>query len=236
MAAAVPFIAEIVVRVVVSKVASKVATKIGFSDDMANLIGVGVGMYAGGAAGNAASAAVNPTNPAPGMDLSSAMDGGMDLAINAPPPTVGGPAPAAPVSAENLSIGSAPGASEGLAIGGQGPAQSGGMLTQGLGGAGSPAAPPSNTVGTPGGSTSDRLIEGGTTVGKAGSGDDSWWGKLFSPEKTMDLAMAGLAGAGRAGIAKEQLEYPEKVAKQNAQGWAAGDPNPGGFSSINRPN
>ncbi|MDH3676041.1 MAG: hypothetical protein OES12_11150, partial [Anaerolineae bacterium] len=46
-----------------------------------------------------------------------------------------------------------------------------------------------------------------------------WWSRLFSPEKTMDLAMAGMASYGEAGMAKEDREYPEKVAQRNEAEW-----------------
>lgn len=44
--------------------------------------------------------------------------------------------------------------------------------------------------------------------------------KLFSPDKTMDLAMAGMSGYGKAGIAKESLEYQTGVEDDRAKGWS----------------
>jgi len=47
------------------------------------------------------------------------------------------------------------------------------------------------------------------------------------------LAIAGMGGMGKAGIAKETMEYDESVAKDNAKDWAAGDPGTSGFSKLN---
>lgn len=58
---------------------------------------------------------------------------------------------------------------------------------------------------------------GGTTTPAAK--EPSWWERLFSPEKTMDLLMAGIQGYGEAGMAKEDREYQEKIARQNEKGW-----------------
>ena len=56
----------------------------------------------------------------------------------------------------------------------------------------------------------------------------SWWSRLFTPEKTMDLAMAGLSGYGKAGIAKEQMEYDDKMKQKNATAWTNYRGSPGG--------
>lgn len=71
-----------------------------------------------------------------------------------------------------------------------------------------------------------------TSVNKEDSGKSDWWGKLFSPEKTMDLAMAGMGGIGKAGMAKEDREYPEKIARQNEKEWMAHDARAGGTGGM----
>ena len=96
-----------------------------------------------------------------------------------------------------------------------------GMLTQGL--------KPDLTV--PGGqSTSSQLVSSGTT-GTTDAGGKSWWEKLMGSGKTMDLAIAGMGGYAKAGIAKDDREYQERVNRENAAGWQAADPN--AISKIN---
>ncbi|MCP4471573.1 MAG: hypothetical protein GY815_12980 [Gammaproteobacteria bacterium] len=76
------------------------------------------------------------------------------------------------------------------------------------------------------------MIDAGTVGTPANPGEQSWTQRLFSPEKTMDLIMGGMQGYGQAGIAKEQMEYPEKIAEKNAKDWQAAYP---GRLSLEQP-
>lgn len=60
----------------------------------------------------------------------------------------------------------------------------------------------------------------------------NWWERLFSPEKTMDLAMAAMGGYGDARMAKEDREYPYKKGEQYADEWA--DVYGGELQSLNQ--
>lgn len=79
----------------------------------------------------------------------------------------------------------------------------------------------SPTVQTPTGDTASNIIESQGLVGRTagGSEDTNWWQRMFSPEKTMDLAIAGLQGYSEAAMAEEEREYAEKIAQQNADEW-----------------
>jgi hypothetical protein len=68
-----------------------------------------------------------------------------------------------------------------------------------------------------GDSVSKSVIQ---SQGKTAPAENDWWGKLFTPEKTMDLIMAGMQGYGQAAMAEEEREYPEKIARQNEKEWS----------------
>ena len=96
------------------------------------------------------------------------------------------------------------------------PAQQKGMLSQGV-----DRGMPDSSMVTQGPSTASKVIEQ-ETVGRTAGGSEeqtNWWKRLFSPEKTMDLAMAAMQGYGEAGMRKHELEYPEKIAEKNAAAW-----------------
>lgn len=225
-------ITEVVVAVVVSEVASGIAEKIGLSDSMANLVGIGAAGYVaharnqeephpifGGGTGEA------EAPPAAGMDLSTGIQG-------AEASQAGTTSPVAP--SDVAASGPAPNAVAGLTDpGGQGPGgtintATPGLLTQGqtpAGAANQPAPVPTTNVPTVQSSTV------GKTGGDVGN-EESYWTKLFSSERTMDMLLAGIGGAAKDKQATEDREYPEKVARANAAGWVNADPNPGGVGSL----
>jgi hypothetical protein len=109
-----------------------------------------------------------------------------------------------------------------------------GMLTQST----QVSAPDTGSLTSAGQGIDDTVIKEGT-VGRTGGGSKSfveeggtdWWGQLFTPEKTMDLAIAAMQGYSEAGMAKEDREYAEEVKKKNAADWAKDYP---GRSSVNQ--
>ena len=237
-----PAVAAVVTSVLVSKVASGVAEKLGLGEDHAGLVGLGAGIVAGGAmyegavAGEAAASArgtaaidghfaanqaapVGAKTTGTGLDLSSGMDAGLSVggnpandglslaSSNTPgvANTVGGPTSVPSIGGGDIVTSSAPPVQ----------AQSGGLLSEGIG-----AGNTSTAIGK------NNIVE------KVGA-KDSWWKKLFSPENTTQLAIAGIGGYGKAGMAKEAMEYDEDVKKDNEKDWVAADPNPSGFNSVN---
>lgn len=60
-----------------------------------------------------------------------------------------------------------------------------------------------------------------------------WWERLFTPEKTMDLAMAAMQGYNEAAMAKEEREYPQKVRDEIGRTWERGYGG-GGMLSMGR--
>jgi hypothetical protein len=90
----------------------------------------------------------------------------------------------------------------------------GGMLSQ----AGGKVAPPAPTATN----TASRTIDAATAT--TGGGEKSWFEKLFTPERTMDLVMAGMKGYSEAAMREEDREYPEKIAKRNAKAWGRAYP------------
>ena len=225
-AAIVPIIGKLIVSVVVSKVASAVAVKVGLSEDLAGLVGIGAGLYAGSLVGTQLPSSTTTTGPdAVGMDLSTGM-GNLDLSMNTPGGAPGG-MPAAPPNLESsMNIpGGAPG---GMPAAPAAP-PSGGMLSEGAPPGG--AAPGVNsTGGAPAGSTADQVIKSSMVTG-GGSSEPSEWQKLMGGGKTMDLVMAGVKGYSDTGIAKDNREYPERVAKENEQGWLTAGTS--GLNSLN---
>ena len=105
---------------------------------------------------------------------------------------------------------------------GQAPPSGEGMLTQSQGV--QRGAPDASQI-KPQGDTARKVIDEGT-VGRTGGGtgeggETNWWKRLFTPEKTMDLAIAGMQGYAEAGMAKEEREYAEGVKQKNAADWGA---------------
>jgi len=103
-----------------------------------------------------------------------------------------------------------------------------GYLSQGM-----QRQPVSGTYTQPGSRTAEGIIKQ-ETVGRTPGGSDaqsSWLERFFSPEKTMDLAIAGIGGYAEAGMRKWELEYPEKVKRRDAADWARAFP---GMASLNQ--
>ncbi len=223
-------VTEIVVAVVVSKVASGIAEKIGLSDSMADLVGIGAAGYVGYAR------AQEEPHPIFGGGTGDAQESPLDAGL----PTLeqqqaGGPS-ATTAPSDAAPSGPSPNAVAGLTDpGGQGaggvlPAGGGapGMLTQGQGSpAGAIQKPaPVPTIDAP--KVQSDLVKPPPKQKE----DDSYWSKLFSSERTMDMLLAGIGGAAKDKQATEDREYPEKIARQNAAGWASADPNPGGVGKL----
>ena len=223
MGSAVPVVGAVVAGFVTSKVVSEVGKSIGLDDGLTNILGAAAGVAVGGltygqasgtAASTAATTAAVAATPPPNIP-------GTPIAPSAGMPTSNIPGtPLAPHTSPYASKQSA---------------GSGGMLSQGSMPAPSAAPSPQQPVPTAGRDTSGTMIKEATTtkpaqVAQTGT-EKSWVEKLFSPEKTIDLIMAGMAGYGEAGMRKEEMEYPEKIAEKNARGWANAYP---GQLSINQ--
>lgn len=222
MGAAAPVIGSIITSVVVSKAVSVVGEKIGLSESLTSVLGTVAGVYAGGMTYQAATASTAAAaTPPPGMDLAAAAAApsnipGTPIAPSAPPASNIAGTPLAPHGSPYASPQSA-GATR---------ASRGGMLSM-------PEAPvqPAPRP-APGTDTAGEIIRS-ETVGGGGAGTEkSWVERLFSPEKTMDLIMAGMQGYGQAGMRKWEIEYPEKIDERDARRWAAAYP---GRSTLTGP-
>jgi len=202
MAAAIPIIGAIFTSIIVSKAVSVIGEKIGLSEDLTSILGIVAGAYAGGAAFNAASAT---QTGATGL-----AEAGSELGATGAADIAGSPvAPSAQSVSSNQVIG------QGRPPGGIVPRP--GMLSEPSGIVGSTPTPPPPPPPPP-----PSTVVPGTPADTS----QSWTKRLFSPEKTMDLVMAGMQGMGQAGIRKTELEFDEKVATQNASDWAAAYPKP----------
>lgn len=97
--------------------------------------------------------------------------------------------------------------------------RAGGMLSEGVQ-AQQPGVAP-GTAATP--DTASQVIQQetvGRTAGGTGEGaETNWWKRMFTPEKTMDLAIAGMQGYAEAGMRQEEMEYADKVATRDADEW-----------------
>jgi hypothetical protein len=233
--AAAAFAGQVIVSVLVSQIATEVAKKVGMSDSMAGLVGLASGMGAGFAAGTAMAAPAaggSTAGTTAGAATKTATYGG---AAGSP-----GMAPGAPGAVTG------PGNPMGSGFAGNGPPignAGSGMLSQSA--PSYPSTPPPGTVASPSsfpntpppglvpgdGNTASNLVGKGT-VGAVDTAGKSWAEKLFTPEKTMDLIMAGAGGYAKAGMAKDDREYQEQVAKDNEKEW---NPNGVGINSIRTP-
>lgn len=208
MAAAIPLIGTVIVAAVVSKVVQEVGEKIGLSENMSQILGVVAGAYTG----NMAYGAMTSTPETGAVNMPTAGQGTTQ-------PSVAGPAdaPVAPSAALDQPFdpsaspytASAPPPAAPVAA----PERTG-MLSET---SAIQPAPTTTQVATP-------PVTSPTSTSVESTGQQSWVERLFSPEKTMDLVMAGMSGYAEAGMAQEVLEYPEEVKKQNAAGWAAAYP------------
>jgi hypothetical protein len=232
-AAAGVMVGQVIVAVLVSKAATIVAQEIGLGDNLAGLVGMGAGIYAGGMAGDsfgAASTGTAATSTAasnvPGTPF-AAMEPGMT-----PPLAAAGPSniPGTPL-AQSGSVNPNPPANP------HGLNQRGGMLSEGT--ATTPRATSTNLGGSSSanmalsGSTGSDLVSSGVNKESLAPTDGgSWWDKLMSSDKTIDLAVAGMGGYSAAGIAKGDREYDEDVRKDDARDWVSGGSV--GINKINR--
>lgn len=229
MAAAAPVVGQMIVAVVVSKVASVAAEKLGMGESMSSLIGMGAGMYAGsmvpgGIGGPAAQTAAGDVTSGVGMDLSQGM-AGVDLAMNAAPPmgqAAGTGLNEVGAMTSAPTVGGAAGPGGGLGMGAAPvapPATPTGMLSQGIGGAAPQSAlSMAGQAPVPGADTASQVIKAGTQPAQA-TGEKSWLEKLFSPENTLSMAMAGMAGAGEAGMREYEIDRPYDWKKEKSKGW-----------------
>lgn len=235
-------IGGVIASVVVSKAVSSIGPKLGLGESTSNMLGMAAGLYAGGLASGvgstpASQATATATPTTAGADIPTGY-GGSPTAGTHHPGVSGSPAGIQPSGAVTspltpqgsqmtASLQAAPTTPTGhtaVAPPGQLPpveaaarpgigsttsqaGQQQGMLKTGT----DTGQIESTTQAASGkGQTADKVMEEGTT---------NWWEKLFSPEKTMDLIMAGMQGYGQAGLREYELEYPEKVAKENEKGW-----------------
>lgn len=171
--------------------------------------------YAGGAGGEFTGAGVGDVNMAgPARAGYTAPTGSFQA------PATGQPPVASPVESTVLDSGTP--FTE--AQGGTPPAEKPGMLSQDLGA--STADDLAQTSTTQAGqmaaeNTADRVIESTLTPERAATSvqEEDWLAQFFSPDKTMDLAIAGMQGYAEAGMRQEEREYAEEVARDNEKAW-----------------
>lgn len=257
MGAAAPVVGGIVASIVVSKAVSTIAPKLGFSESTSQMLGVAAGaaagMYAGGAIGGgsteasaeiagATSSEVGTQLPAgyggPSTPTGSGFSGTGPTTMGVQPSVSAGPAvdPQASRGALSKAIESqsfqapatqAPPPENLVSRTNVQPVQSQGMLSQGV----TRGAPDVSQMPTK--SAMSETVKQQAMGGAGGTGEeDNWWKRLFSPEKTMDLAMAAMSGYGESKQRKWELEYPEKLRQERADEWDAAYG--GGSASISR--
>lgn len=189
-AAAVPMIGQIVTSVVVGTVATRVAESMGMGS-ASGLIGTIAGVAAGGYVGGQMTPQSPAAQPKPEV--------GMDIAK----------ATALPDSGPDLSVTPIePDAASGADLyGGYSPTPEAGrgMLSQ--------AAPPPKV------DVAQQMIQQGVVPDDGASETPSFLERMFSPEKTIDMAMAAVGGMSDYTLAKEDREYPESVKRSDAREW-----------------
>lgn len=202
-------ITEIVVAVVVSEVASSIAEKIGLSDSMADLVGIGAAAYVG------AARAQEEPHPIFGGGTGTGAAGSV---LDAGLPSLEQQKTSGPVAPSDVAPSGAPddiGMRTGEGTLPAGGAASG-LLTQGQ------ATPGTVNQGANVVPSVETPKVQSDTVGRTPPPEEgSYWSKLFSPERTMDMLLAGIGGAAKSKEIEEDREYPEKVAKANAAGWVS---------------
>ena len=69
--------------------------------------------------------------------------------------------------------------------------------------------------------TSQQIIQSQGLVGRTpgGSGDTNWWERLFSNDRTMDMAMAAIQGSAEAYGDRQTLEYQAELEDERAAEW-----------------
>ena len=204
-------IGGVITSVVVGTAATKVAEGLGFNDSTSAFIGTVAGVAAGGYVGGQAMKGPAP-EPSVGTDLAKA------TALPQSEPDL----PMTPIGADSAPAKSSfyeaqsPTWRQALSVGEPG------MLTQASG----MIQPPAKT------DVSSGTVEDYTKLpnypGKEQQ-SSTFLQRMFSPEKTMDMAMAALAGIGDYTIAKEDREYDRKNIEKDRRSWTDGQY--GGYSA-----
>jgi hypothetical protein len=220
----------------------EVAEELGVDEDAATLVGLGTAaaysagafssneapMSSGGETGAAGTAAGSRGTSfdytIPSLSLSGG--GGQESRGGAPPPP---PAVNTPVESGPLVSGQV-NAPSSL------PPSAGGMLTQGMDADLSMSGGPPKPVETSPGTQTSSAVIANETVGRVDrpDGKPSWWERVFSNDKTMDLLMAGMAGAGEAGMREFEIERPYEREDELADRWKRSDPGGGGLLRMGR--
>jgi hypothetical protein len=203
MGAAVPVIGSIIVGAIVSKAVQTIGPKLGLSEDITGIAATIAGAYVGGMTYNSAVGAGPAGQGSAPTDLSpvSLADGGVQSGPN-------------PHDASEIATGAKAYPAEYGSVPAKTPldpmaSPNTGMLTQ--------SQPPGGV----------EFSQTGKTTVKT---EPTYMQRLFSPEKTMDMLMAGIAGYGEAGMAKEDREYPQKIKDRDAAAWSQAFP--GSMSQI----
>lgn len=234
----------IIVSMIVSSAVSQLGPKLGLSESTSDLLGMGAGIYAGGMVGGGSTDAtmqqVGSTSSQVGAEIPAGYGGvpephaaGAGVAPAVPPPAInpavsrGALSTAMQSQPTPLQAPTTPQAGGELVgkVGGSTPESAGtarteqGLLKQG---AGQTSAPDTATMNA-GKPDTAQMVKERELVKKIDKKDEgtNWWKQLFTPEKTMDMAMAAMQGYAEAGMAEEDRKYPEKIAKQNAKDWAS---------------
>lgn len=252
-------VGSVIASIVVSKAVTAIGSKIGLSDSTAELLGVAAGgvagMYAGGMVGGGSTAKTAELAGATGEQVGTQLPAGYGGPTN---PTGSGFSGTGPTTMGVQASGGMATGSAGPAVNPQAsrgalsqsmevqnfqapatpppenlvsrtnvqPAQGQGMLSQGV----TRGAP--NVSQPPAQSQTSQAIKQQAMGGPGAGEEDNWWKRLFSPEKTMDMAMAAMQGYGESKQRKWELEYPEKLKQERADEWDAAYG--GGSASINR--
>lgn len=191
---------QIIVGAVVGMAAQKVSQKLGMPDMVSNMIGMGAGIYAGGmvtgGAGTAAGVSPAAGTLTPAQQAAAQPGAAMDMSV--PEVSLTGP-------------------------GAESAAPSGGMLTQPPPVDFAMNAPPPQAVppqaAPPQGTTADRAIAAGTTGDTGLKASPTWMERLFTPEKTMDMVMAGMQGYAQSDQRKWELERPYERKDEISKRW-----------------
>jgi len=209
-AAAGAVVGQVVVGALVGMAAQKVSQSLGMPDMVSNMIGMGAGIAAGGMVTGAAGTAAGVSPAAAGVPMTP----GGSTAV-APPSQL--PTTTPPQVSNVAGTPIAPDASPHKARGG--------MLSQKPPQIATPpsSAPPA-TVGGPQGTTADRAIAAGT--GGDMKASPTWVERLFTPEKTMDMVMAGMQGYAQSDQRKWELERDYEREDEISKRWKDQDSDP----------
>jgi hypothetical protein len=244
MAAAAPVIGSVIVGVLVSEAAKVIGPKIGLSDSASSMLGMVGGIAAGGMVAGTGSTAASatqagatssqvgtqlpagyggPTNPTGSGFTGTVGGGGAGLQPSgAITSAVRGASPSQAVSLDPDAGMLQAAKPTGSGFTGTGPEVEG-LAPKVVKKPGVPGSPLERSGG-------EGMLTQSTQVSAPDTGSLTSAG-LFTPEKTMDLAIAAMQGYSEAGMAKEDREYAEEVKKKNAADWAKDYP---GRSSMNQ--